>query len=138
MVKRVIMVVMLKRKGDFMRFTVQSTALFLLFFICLSGCSDNAEQSKKPAGYLVQGRILEVKQDEILIANVIPRDTALDYTTKEILGSSDVQPIYVKIPDNQTYKKGQLVKAWLKKDKSVQYSVPAKGEAVEVHILKQP
>lgn len=114
-----------------MKFTVQSAALFLFFFIFLSGCSDNAEQSKKPAGYLVQGRVLEVKQNEILIANVIPRDTALDYTTKEILGSSDVQPIYVKVSDDQTYKKGQLVKAWLKKDKSVQYSVPAKGRLLK-------
>ena len=78
-----------------------------------------------------------MKQNEILIANVIPRDTALDYTTKEILGSSDVQPIYVKVADDQTYKKDSSLKHG-SKDKSVQYSVPAKGEAVEVNILKQP
>ncbi|MEK1828483.1 hypothetical protein AAAC51_03835 [Priestia megaterium] len=58
-----------------------------------------------------------MKRDEILIANVIPRDTALDYTTKEILGSSDVQPIYVKVSDDQTYKKDSSLKHGSKRQK---------------------
>ncbi|AQX55192.1 YobA family protein [Priestia flexa] len=106
------------------------------FIMILIGCS--SQQSEDNKGYVIQGRIMEVKEDEILVANVIPRDVALNYTTNEVLGDDTIQPIYLKVPDSSvTYKKGQLVKAWLKKGESVKYTVPAKGNAEEIQVIKE-
>ncbi|MEC0664939.1 DUF3221 domain-containing protein [Priestia flexa] len=107
------------------------------FIMILIGCSSQQSEDNNK-GYVIQGRIMEVKEDEILVANVIPRDVALNYTTNEVLGDDTIQPIYLKVPDSSvTYKKGQLVKAWLKKGESVKYTVPAKGNAEEIQVIKE-
>lgn len=113
-------------------------AMILSLLIIHAGCSEGEETNGSLVAYTVQGRIMEVKGNTILVANVVPKDVALNYTTKEILGSNDIQPIYITVPDNiKKYKTGQLVKAWLKEDESVTYSFPAKANAVKIEILKK-
>jgi hypothetical protein len=121
-----------------MKSMVLKCAMILFLLIIHVGCSGEAENDESLLSYTVQGRIMEVKGNEILVANVVPKDVALNYTTKEILGDNDIQPIYITVPDNiQNYKVGQLVKAWLKEGESVTYSFPAKANAVKVEILKK-
>lgn len=113
-------------------------ALILSLLIIHVGCSGGEETNGSLLTYTVQGRIMEIKENTLLVANVIPKDVALNYTTKEILGDNTIQPIYITVPnDIQNYKVGQLVKAWLKEDESVVYSFPAKANAVKIEILKK-
>ncbi|TYR80909.1 DUF3221 domain-containing protein [Priestia megaterium] len=121
-----------------MKYSAIKYILFLCIVVISASCSTDNETDGSSKGYIVQGRIMDVKDNEILVANVIPRDVALNYTTNEVLGDDTIQPIYVNVPDDITnYKKGQLVKAWLKKDESVKYSVPAKGNAEKIEILSE-